>query len=221
MVARPFILAKQFIFLVLLLVTACRQTPLPSPTPTVEPVITIMGDTGGYPGGCQPDEVATLVLHFFEAYNAGDQEQLASFFPQTFEWYSDTIEAVNPEESRHFVTRPGNREELLDYFAERHKQREQLQLLALSVSEDARVNIVNIAWAYRRQADDVQSGPDGVTRIGSGKGALQCRSQEIYVWSMGTAAPFEDEDQWLWSCTKPPSAETRSSIICLEYMEET
>lgn len=179
--------------------------------------VVVIGDNTGYPEGCSPHEVATLILQFFEAYNEGDQEQLASFFPPTFQWYSDTrVEVVNGNnEQIHFVTRPGSREELLRYFSERHEQNEQLKLQLLSVaSPHGGAGHVNIVFVYRRQADDVQPGPDGVTRVGEGKGVIACRNQKIFVWSMGTAAPDEDEEWYQRPCTEP--AGELSAMVCIE-----
>ncbi len=159
-----------------------------------------------YPDNCNPRQLTNLIMNFFEAYNHGDQEKLSSYFPRTFQWYSDEVDSVQ------FVTRPGNRDDLLIYFAERHEQNEQLKLQSLSVTPPNKGGSnVNIAFVYRRQAEDVLPGLDGVTRVGGGKGVITCQNQKIFVWSMATAAPHEDEDEYQWSCT-----EESESLVCVE-----
>ena len=206
------------LFVLSLLFIACNERPAPVQTeiPSAD-TLTIMGEVDGFPDGCSPRQVADLIIRFFEAYNVGDQEQITSFFPPTFQWYSDTrVEVVNGKnEQVHFVTRPGSREELLHYFSERHEQNEQLKLQLLSVaSPDGGGGHVNIVFVYRRQANDVQPGPDGVTRVGEGKGVIACRNQKIFVWSMGTAAPDEDEEWYQRPCAEP--AGELSAMVCIE-----
>lgn len=65
------------------------------------PEVVIIGPTGGYPEGCQPDEVAELVMAFFDAYNTGDTAVLDQSFAEPIQWYSDGIEE---KEQNHFTT---------------------------------------------------------------------------------------------------------------------
>ncbi len=169
--------------------------------------VVVIGDSTGYPEGCSPHEVATLILQFFDAYNEGDQEQLASFFeprlsvPGRTSGYSDTImtgDVGSENDRRHFVTT--DREELLVYFAGRYDQNERLQLLSLSVSPPTSDTRVDLWYSYRRQGDDIEPGPNGVWRMGDGKGVIRCPSQVIGLWAMGTSAPWEDEDYYLRAC---------------------
>ena len=207
------------LFLFLLLAAACSRfsTTAESLQPDNTPELIVSGDSSGFPDGCSPRQVADLILQFFEAYNNGQQDHFAQTFPQNFDWYSDGI--GSGDNIRHFVTH--NREELLAYFAERYQQGERLQLLAISVVGPAngRGGIAHIAWSYRRQADDIRPGPDGVTRIGGGKGAIHCRSQKVFVWSMGVAAWWEDEEFYLWDCSHASTSTgaVPSAEVCVIY----
>ena len=143
------------LFLVLL-IAACNQNPtLPLTQGLQSAGFVVAGDISGFPDGCSPHQVADLMIQFFAAYNASNQEQPTQFFPPSFEWYSDTI-----TDKSHFVTRPGNRDELLSYFAERHEQNEQLKLQAISVTgpRDGLGGKVNIAFRYKETASTVAAG---------------------------------------------------------------
>ncbi len=210
-----------------LLIAACNQTSsLPNAPSTEENTtnsemqkdseevapsspdnIIVVGGTDNYPENCSPREVAALVLRFFTAYNGGNQEQLASFFEPHLSvhgqagWYSDTImtgDVGSENDRRHFVT--FGREELLAYFSNRHDQKERLQLLSLNVSPPTSVTRVDVSYTYKRQGDDIEPGPNGVWRMGDGKGVIKCPSLKIGIWSMGTSAPLEDEDDYMGAC---------------------
>jgi hypothetical protein len=184
------------------------------------PEINVVGSTDGYSNGCSPQDAAILILQFFEAYNEGNQEQLVHFFeprlsvPGLLEgWYSDTIIAENvgnKSDRRHFVS--SSREDLLAYFAERHAQFERVQLLSLDVHPTSNTRI-DVSYTYMRQANDVQPGPNGVGRMGDGKGVIKCPDQKIGIWSMGTAAPEEDEDYYLYACNGSRIDPTATEII--------
>lgn len=187
--------------------------------------IIVVGDVDSYPDSCNPREVVTLILRFFEAYNEGDQEQLAQFFD---EWltaggvngrYSDTIvRGLTSEEWQHFAT--SNREEILAYVARRYDQNESLQLLSLGVGPSySSTTRVDVTYTYMRQADDIQPGPNGVGRMGDGKGAIRCPSQKIGVWSFGTAASWEEEDDYLYACNGSRIDSVSAKIIVCGKLE--
>lgn len=222
------LLYSALFLLLAMLMVACNQAATHSLTPTPKlqsPNFIITGDISGYPEGCNPRQVADLIVQFFDAYNAGNKDQIPLYFPPLFESYSDTrVELVdNKSEMIHFSTNPGRQEELFDYFAERHEQNEQLTLKFLNISGrgDGGGGTVDFVFVYRRQADDIQPGPDGVTRVGDGRGMITCGSQKIYRWGMGTAAPYEGEDSYQWSCADhEPVDEVLSATVCVEYTEE-
>ena len=220
------------------LLAACTQSGGPTSTPdhervppTVEtPVRLIMiGDVNSYPANCAPGEVATLVLQFFEAYNAGNQKRLSDFYEAEFQgpgfagWYSDTLTgSASGSEGQHFLT--SSRDELLAYFAGRHVQHERLQLLLIGVTGPGWHGGVDIQYVFRRQADDLPPGADGSPLLGSGKGALLCPDQRIFVWSMATAAPQDDPEDYfhsILSCSRSAVNGTSPTdvIVCGREIE--
>lgn len=143
-----------------------------------------------FPAGCDSAEgVARLVTDFFDTFNRGDQDHLPRFFPEqagragqagdrhSFQWYSVT--EGNPQHGgRHFVAY--NRPTLLAYLAARQQHHERLQLLALDASGGSWHGGVDIGYTLSRQADDLPE------RMVTGKGAINCDNQTIFVWSMGS-----------------------------------
>jgi hypothetical protein len=145
----------------LLLLAACSSTQ-----PEVQEVI-VTRDERELPEGCSPRKTAELTMRLLDAFNRGDQEQFTQFFPQTFQWYSDgwrtEIKGVNIDKDHLFVSRPGNREALPNYSAERHQQGDRLQLYKASMIERDHRRALVIFQLFR-EADDVEPGVDGSGR---------------------------------------------------------
>jgi hypothetical protein len=146
-----------------------------------------------FPPGCSPAQVTRLLTGFVEAFNRGDQEQVARFFPAKdnpslgdvaptyLRWYSVTDVGLDGE-MRHFVT--SSRARLFAYFQERQRQHERLQLRELVVSP-GNMGDVAIGYALARQADDLPPGLGGPEWLARGKGGINCQDQTIFLWSMG------------------------------------
>lgn len=195
---------------------AMENTPV---TPVASPPATIaMVSARSTPRmpGCRPEEVAQLIMRFFDAFNRGDQAALPRFFPdteagtpngsgQTFQWYSATD--WSKDGGRHFVAY--NRAQLFPYFARRHEQREQLRLRMIRVGEEQARGIAHIAYILSRQADDLPPELGGPERIAEGKGAIDCATQRLVVWSMamnlGDVAPRP--------CPEPPAGISPTAVI--------
>jgi hypothetical protein len=126
-----------------------------------ETEILVTAGDASLPEGCRPREVAGLVLDFFDAFNAGDQEQLSRLFfvaegpsPPDFSsegyypwsWYLVSEAGAGGHIERGFVTYDEG--ELLEYFARRHEHGERLGLLKVGVTgpgllgEEGNVGIV-------------------------------------------------------------------------------
>lgn len=138
--------------------------------------VTITGQSIGAPPGCNPEDVARLIVRFFDSYNRGDQNQLVEFFPYTFSWYYDSQIAGTDS----FIT---DQKALLNYFAERHWRHERLRLLELQINGwDELEGLVHFGpFLVARYADDIR--PE---RTISGKGAIRCKGHKITVWAMGS-----------------------------------
>ncbi len=171
-----------------LLLTGCeRQVRLEmTPGPAASSVVpTVIGDRDALPPACQPEEVARLVLHFFDAVNRGDQAQIDQSFAITAGpegrkpqgWYS--VDYSPPGQvPRQFAA--FTQSDLLAYFRERHAQRERLRLVGLQVRGPTWHGGVDITYTLGRRADDLV----GEERPYGGKGAINCARQQIFVWSM-------------------------------------
>jgi hypothetical protein len=136
------------------------------------------GATSGSPANpseCTPQEVRQVVERFTDAFNRGDLPQLDQLVSrQYFVWYATDAPGrrANPEAS--------NRDDLIAYFAERHRQHEHLSLNSLDIS------FTNASrggfWAHLTRSAD-----DGLppTRY-SAKGEVQCATMpsSLAVWAM-------------------------------------
>jgi hypothetical protein len=176
-----------------------------------QPEVIVTRDNGNLPPDCGPRAVAGLLLRFLNAWNHGDQAQLAELIAdqsgvreESFQWYSVT-EGDPSKEGRHFVTfRP---EGVLEYASERYTQREQLQLLSVDVGAGG-----NFGFALLRQADDLQ--PD-LEALAHGKGAIDCAAGRIRVWSMGIPAGGDPPVLPFGPCPEPAAnIDTVAVVAC-------
>jgi hypothetical protein len=127
--------------------------------------------------GCQPREVADLLVTFFDAFNRGDTAHLRSSFGPQFQWHSVTEHDLG-EQGRHFVA--FHADDALAYFDARHQRGERLDLLALDVAATG-----DIGFFAARQADDLPPGPEDGAWAMLGKGKIDCMAHTIDVLSMG------------------------------------
>jgi hypothetical protein len=138
-----------------------------------------VGATSGSPTNanqCTPQGVRQVVERFIDAFNRGDLAQLDQLVSQQqFVWYATDSpgERLNAEAS--------NRDNLMAYFAERHRQHERLVLNSLDITftSGSRGGL----WAHLTRSAD-----DGLppTRYSS-KGEVQCATvpSSLTVWAMG------------------------------------
>jgi hypothetical protein len=139
--------------------------------------IVVTRDDPDLPAGCRPRALARRIAAFFDAFNRGDPSAV-DFVDPSEGWYS-----VSDGRGRHFVTY--SKSGLPEYFARRHRHGERLRLLEVDVSY-AR-GLGHMAYLVERRADDLaRLGIVGTTAVG--KGALDCRTRKIVVWSMGMPA---------------------------------
>jgi hypothetical protein len=152
------------------------------------------------PAGCRPRPLARRIAAFFHAFNRGDPTALDHVDP-TEGWYS-----VTDGRRRHFVTY--SREGFPRYFARRHRHGERLRLEQVDVSY-AR-GLGHIAYVIDRRADDLRRlGITHTTAIG--KGAVDCETGRIVVWSMAMPRWLAGEAPEV--CPRPPQP-TRAIVAC-------
>lgn len=165
---------------------------------------------------------AGLITSFFDAVNRGDQRQIARFFRLSFEAYTVNEGGSDPG-SRSFSAR--NQNQILSYYAARHKQRERLQLLGVAVARApswAPRGSAGIEVALTRQASDIKAGPEGPKRNVHGKGRINCPDQTIELWNVGGYLPDNKESAIIvWpECPLPPNFRPGSAVIaCAEPVE--
>jgi hypothetical protein len=202
-------------------------TPLQSETPTQTSSpqseaqeVLVTGDEPTLPDGCSPTEVTHLLRRFLEAYNSGDQEQLASFFPIMFQWYADgrRLSGEDVDEDYLFIAWPGDREDLLSHFAERHEQGDRLQLSRVNVIDRSARDVV-IHFRLTREADDVKPGADGAKRYVNGRAVFNCLSQKFFNWLMTVTPLAAPESELAPVCPEPPPGTPENALIaCSERL---
>jgi hypothetical protein len=74
---------------------------------------------------------------------------------------------------------------------------------------------VGIVYVLTRDAEDLEPGLGGPARIAFGKGAVNCESQRIFVWSMemrvGDTRSEREAASWL--CTDPPGWRPGAAVV--------
>ena len=157
--------------------------------------IVVTRDSGALPSGCTPRETAELLIRLADAVTSGEAAALDMLFTTddppgrvdgadglAFRWFSVTEGRVGDRPWRHTVFY--DRAPLFPYFAERHRQNERWDLIAVDMgaSSSRRPGGVGIGYTIRRSADDL---PESVAEFVRGKGEIDCVAQRIYLWSMG------------------------------------
>jgi hypothetical protein len=169
--------------------------------PSDGPRIVVTRHNPALPAGCRPRPLARRIAAFFDAFNRGDPAA-ARFTDPSRGWYSVT----DGRPRRHFVS--STREGLLPYFARRHRHGERLRLEQVDVSYGR--GFGHIAYRIDRRADDLRR--LGITSTTAhGKGAVDCETGEIVVWSMGM--PPGDGHPPMVVCP-PPRKPTRAIVAC-------
>jgi hypothetical protein len=193
--------------------------------------VIVTSDDASLPDGCRPRQIAGLVIDFIDAFNRGDQDRLSRIFfisegpsPPDFSeegyypwsWYSVSEVGTGGRIEDDFVTY--DQGELLRYFAERHRHGERLKLLKVSstrtglLGEEGNVGIV---YVLTRDAEDLDPELGGPARIAFGKGAINCESQRIFVWSMemrvGEKRTEREAADWL--CADPPGWRPGTAVV--------
>jgi hypothetical protein len=200
-----------------------------APASATEVIVT--SDDASLPDGCNSREIAGLVIEFVDAFNRGDGERLSRLFfvsegpsPPDFSeagyypwsWYSVSEIGEGGRIEDGFVTY--NQGEMLRYFAERHRQGEQLGLIKVSsthaglLEEESNVGIV---YVLTRDAEDLAPGLGGPSRIAFGKGAINCESRRIFAWSMEMRVGDERTPRQAagWLCIDPPGWRPGKAVV--------
>ena len=163
--------------------------------------VVVTYDNGTLPSGCDPRSFAHIIMSFIDAFNRGDQGQLADFlnFDNDFMWYA--VDGSTYE----------GHTDLLKYFMERHQQQERMQLVSANVSIHR--GLVGGNFVLTRQADDLEGDLKGSIHIFAGKVGVRCEEgkETIVVWVM---YPNELEPlSRLQLCLAPPPGSPENAVI--------
>ena len=191
--------AKASLVFVLMLAACSDNHQASSATPAPLPSVIITRDDSGLPAGCKVREVADFISTFFDAFNRGDRTQLTRFFASSLEWYTVT-------DAKGGMT-VSTRDDLLTYFADRHKHHERLRLLKIRVSGPSWHGGADIVFLLTRQADDFDGGSQGQAVLANGKGAMFCKERAIFVWAMATGSGFGE-------CSEPAKIPANTVVAC-------
>jgi hypothetical protein len=138
----------------------------------------------------------------------------AGYFP--WSWYSVSEVGEDGRIENGFVTY--DKGELLRYFAERHRHGERLELIKVSSTQAGLLdeeNNVGIVYVLTRDAEDLDPGLGGPSRIALGKGAINCESRQLFVWSMEMREGDERTPREAagWLCTDPPGWSPGDAVV--------
>ena len=169
------------------------------------PSVRVLRDNPDAPAACRVEQAARHVTGFLDAFNLADRRQLRrALAPATeFMWYSMTESGRDGR--RHIAARTSG--EALRYFAERHRERERMHLIEFDVDYDRARNLGQFSLVVARRASDLRRLGIG-SRIASGKGAINCESGRIVVWSMAMGPRSATGP-----CTRDRIASRRSSVV--------
>jgi hypothetical protein len=175
----------------------------------LEAQVIVTRDAGTLPAECSIRKVAATLLRFVDAFNRGDQQQLADVFGRHARY---TMSEGGGQESARRFFETGDQSELLPYFAERHQKGEQMRLLSVDTGSVLGWHGgVDFAYGLARQAEDLPGSPK---HIAIGKGTMTCPQRKIYLLTMGSGAilatPSEIDSG---GCPEPPSGSAPNAVI--------
>jgi hypothetical protein len=137
----------------------------------------------GLPRGCGPRGAAKVLRGMFDAFSRGDRARFEqSFFGarvpgERFRWFAvyDGVTDVT------LVTRS----QLLSFLGARVERRDTMRLRRIDIGVDDARGLVHFGYLGVRRADDLPIGRGGTAGIVEGKGAFNCQSRKIVVFTAG------------------------------------
>jgi hypothetical protein len=154
--------------------------------PPVQQTVLVTRDADRGPKGCHPENVGQLVVDFFTAVNRRQPERVTDIFTPQLGWYS--ITEYSPKTGkRHFVAYAPAK--LQRYFEGRISKNERLYLLEMDVAYERSRKLGHISYVLRRTGDDLDRYGD----VATGKGAIDCETGRIAVWSMAHDSRHTDD----------------------------
>jgi hypothetical protein len=184
----------------LLLLTACQSSSLPPGKGSRRSKILVTRDDLTMAPGCRPHAIAERIIAFLDALNEGDPSDVAAFFGSEFRWFSVT---GSPEgNQRHFTAY--TRRDAIRYATEKVNFNLSLRSVATGSPSPGRGD-----FAFELGWTKTMNGREALWQV-VGKGAINCASKEIDVWSMAVRPHGQEEDTAL---CPTPSQPARSGVV--------
>ncbi len=199
-------------FLTLTLLVACSSetvpTPIPLPAAVPSQPVTATQPPGGThamevasvtspvqdadanrPPICSSTKVTQRITAFVDAFNRGDQQQLATFFSTRIGRIDGFSIADRKQGEAPFRLFYGDRrDQVLAYLADRHNQGEQWQLMDIaSQYYEATRDLAHYSFAIRKSAADLLLDETDDQSNTTGKGSMNCGDLTLFVWAMSTS----------------------------------
>jgi hypothetical protein len=171
----------------------------PAAVPRGDVVVT--RDDSSLPGACRPGRLAARIGDFLEAISRGDPAA-ARYVAPSGGWYS-----VTEGRARHFVAY--DRAKLARYFSRRHEHGERMRLREVAVGFAN--GLGHIELQVERRADDLRA-LGVVGSLAHGKGAVNCSTRQVVVWSMGM--PTRRHPPPAGVCPRPAAARDAAVVAC-------
>jgi hypothetical protein len=151
--------------------------------------------------------VGQLVVSFFASLNAGDATNIDKFFAPagTFQWYSDAASSTS-----RLGADATDRTTLATYLRKRHSHHEHGKLIELQTTLRGRGDIADFVFALERTADDLAAHKPYTY----GKGAAECATGKIMVWSLGGQFPTRGATPVVNACPRPTASIVSDGIVC-------
>lgn len=193
-------LMSTILSLTILLLTACHSE-LPAEKRPGQNTISVTRDDPTLAPGCRPRAVAERLLAFIDALNKKDASRVATFFGQGFRWFSIT---GSPGATQgHFTAY--SRRDAVRYVT----QRGDFNLALRSVEVGSPAGPERGDFGFELVWGKAINGQEERWQV-VGKGAINCATREIDVWSMAVRPHGQEEQTSLCPGVSEPA---RSGVV--------
>ncbi|MGI8856637.1 MAG: hypothetical protein ACR2JW_12870 [Thermomicrobiales bacterium] len=146
------------------------------------------------PASCSEEFVTRRIIAFVDAFNHGDQQQLATFFSRGLDQFDGFSEGFTPSNFTGFHS--DDIDSVLAYFIAQHQQHyEQWQIARVDspyYENSSRYReISHLGFSITWSAKDISPEINGeLSGRADGKGALNCADGTIRTWAMGVSVSY-------------------------------
>lgn len=173
--------------------------------------VVLTGEDRALPRTCGPLRIGRAVVAYLQRVNRGDARASRAFAPELAPggWYSV---APGPKAPTAAGVTARDRESLAAYLSRRHAHDEQLRLVEIAVRARNGLRLADVEYKLvRRAADLPRSSPTGWNT--EGKGAIDCATKRIVVWSMSSVGAGERTARQCSPVRKPHSDDAAACAV--------